>query len=158
LGLFVGYASNSHTYCILNKSTGCIEETVNVECDENNGFHAEQFVSSVVGDEAPSQATSTMGIGHILPQETPHVHVEEGVRAPLVDPPQGKSSPPTQEQDAMGDHLPIQEQDQVPHVRGLDQGPLEPMLSLSVTSTYFMRLFKLESTLCMLHHGMFSTC
>ena len=67
---------------------------MNVECDENNGFHAEQFVSSVVGDEAPSQATSTMGIGHILPQETPHVHVEEeGVRAPLVDPPQGKSSP-----------------------------------------------------------------
>ena len=134
---------------------------MNVECDENNSFHAEQFVSSVVGDEAPSQATSTMGICHILPQETPLVHVEEeGVRAPLVDPPQGKSSPPTQEQDAMGDHVPIQEQDQVPHVRLLDQGPLEPMLSLSlcVTSTYFMRLFKLESTLCMLHHGMFSTC
>ena len=85
---FVGYASNSHTYCILNKSTGCIEEMVNVECDENNSFHAEQFVSSVVGDEAPSQATSTMGIGHILPQETPLVHVEEeGVRAPLVDRP-----------------------------------------------------------------------
>ena len=88
LGLFVGYASNSHTYYILNKSTGCVEEMVNVECDENNGFHAEQFVSSVVGDEAPSQATSTMGIGHILPQETPLVHVEEeGVRAPLVDRP-----------------------------------------------------------------------
>ena len=49
---------------------------MNVECDENNVFHAEQFVLSVVGDEAPSQATSTMGIGHILPQETPLVHVE----------------------------------------------------------------------------------
>ena len=84
---------------------------------------------SVVGHEAPSQATSTMGIDHILPQEAPHVHVQEGVRAPLVDPPQGKSSPPTQEQDAMGDHVPIQEQDQFPHVRVLDQGPLEPMLS-----------------------------
>jgi len=68
LGQFVGYASNSHTYHILSKSTGCIEEMANVECDENNGFHAEQFVSSVVGDEAPSQATSTMGID---------VHVEE---------------------------------------------------------------------------------
>ena len=75
-----------------------------------------------------------------------------------MDPPQGKSSPPTQEQDAMGDHLPIQEQDQVPHVRLLDQGPLEPMLSLSVTSTYFVHLCKLESTLCMLHHSMISTC
>ena len=132
---------------------------MNVECDENNSFHAEQFVSSVVGDEAPSQATSTMGICHILPQETPLVHVEEeGVRAPLVDRPLGKSSPPTQEQDVMGDHIPIQEQDQVPHVRVLDQGPLEPMLSLLVTSTYFMHLFKLESTLCVLHHGMISTC
>ena len=55
LGLFVGYASNSHTYYILNKSTGCIEEMVNVEGDENNGFHVEKFVSSVVADEAPSQ-------------------------------------------------------------------------------------------------------
>jgi hypothetical protein len=115
---------------ILNKSTGCIEEMANEEFDEDNGFHVEQIVSSVVGDEAPSQATSTTGIGHILPQETPHVHVEEeGVRAPLVDPSQGKSSPPTQKQDAMGDHVPIQEQDKVPHVRVLDQGPLEPMLS-----------------------------
>ena len=58
----------------------------------------------------------------------------------------------------MGDHIPIQERDQVPHVRVLDQGPLEPMLSLSVTSTYFMHLFKLGSTLCVLHHGMISTC
>ena len=55
----------------------------------------EQFVSSVVGDEAPSRDTSTMGVGHIIPQETPLAHVEEGVRAPLVDPPQEKSSPPT---------------------------------------------------------------
>ena len=58
----------------------------------------------------------------------------------------------------MGDHIPIQEQDPVPHVRVLDQGPLEPMLSLLVPSTYFMHLFKLESTLCVLHHGMISTC
>ena len=83
---------------------------MNVECDENNGFHAKQFVSSVVGDEAPSQATSTMGIGHILPQETPLVHVEEeGVRAPLEDSPQGKSSPTPLVQDALGSNEPIQE-------------------------------------------------
>ena len=58
----------------------------------------------------------------------------------------------------MVDHVPIQEQDQVPHVLLLYQGPLQPVLSLSVTSTYFMHLFKLESTLCMLHHSMISTC
>ena len=84
------------------------------------GSPKEQIVSSVVGDEAPSQSTRTMGIGHILPQETPHVQVEEeGVRAPLVDPPQGKSSPLTQEQAAMGDHGPIQKQ--VPHVPDQDR-------------------------------------
>ena len=66
--IFVGYASNSHAYRVLNKSTRCIEETVNVEFDEDNGSHVEQIVPSVVGDEAPSQAIRTMGIDHILPQ------------------------------------------------------------------------------------------
>ena len=100
-GIFVGYASNSHSYRVLNKSTGCIEESMNVEFDEDNGSQAKQIVPSVVGDEAPSQVIRTMGIGHILPQETPQVQViEEGVRAPLVDSPQGKSSSPPQEQDA----------------------------------------------------------
>ena len=108
-GIFVGYASNSHAYRVLNKSTGCIEETVNVEFDEDNGSRVEKIVPSVVGDEAPSQAIRTMGIGHILPQETPQVQVEEeGVRAPIVESPQGKSSPSPLVQDAMGDHEPIQ--------------------------------------------------
>ena len=58
-----------------------------------------------------------MGIGLNRPKATPQVQVEEeGVRAPLVDSPQGKSSPPPQGQDAMENHEPIQEQDQVPHV------------------------------------------
>ena len=39
----------------------------------------------------------------------------------------------------MGDHVPIQEQDQVPHVRLLDQGPLEPMLSLG--NKYLLHVF-----------------
>ena len=126
-GIFVGYASNSHAYRVLNKSTGCIEETMNVDFDEDNGPRVKKIVPSVVGDEAPSQAIRTMGIGHILPQETPQVQVEEeGVRAPLVDSPQGKSSPPPQGQDAMGNHEPIQEQDQVPHVPEQDQGQAQP--------------------------------
>ena len=76
-GIFVGYASNFHAYRVLNKSTRCIEETVNVEFDEDKGSHVEQIVPSVVGDEAPSQAIRTMGTGHILPQETHQVQVEE---------------------------------------------------------------------------------
>ena len=68
-----------------------------------------------------------MGIGHIRPQETPQVQVEEeGVRAPLVDSPQGRSSPPPLFQDAPGDLEPIQEQDQVLHVPEQDQGQAQP--------------------------------
>src|SRR3954467_11896862 len=64
-----------------------------------------------------------MGIGHILPQETPQVQViEEGVRAPLKDSPQGKSSPPPQEQDVSGAQAPIQEQEEVPQATEQDQG------------------------------------
>ena len=48
-----------------------------MEFDEDNGSRVEQIVPSVVGDEAPSQAIRTMGIGHILPKETPQVQVEE---------------------------------------------------------------------------------
>jgi hypothetical protein len=64
-----------------------------------------------------------MGIGHIGPQELPQVQVEcEGVRAPLVNTTQGKLSSPTQVQDALGDQVPIQEQNEVPHVPEQDQG------------------------------------
>ena len=43
-----------------------------------------------------------------------------------MDSPQGKSSPPPQVQDATGDHEPIQEQEQVPHVPEQDQGQAQP--------------------------------
>ena len=56
-GIFVEYASNSHAYRVLNKSTGCIEETTNVELDEDNGSQDKQIVPIVVGDEAPSQGS-----------------------------------------------------------------------------------------------------
>ena len=78
-----------------------------MEFDEDNGSCVEQIVPSVVGDEAPSQAIRTMGIGHVLPQEIPQVQVEKGVRSPLVESPQGKSSPPPLVQDATRDHEPI---------------------------------------------------
>ena len=67
-----------------------------------------------------------MGIGHILPQETPQVQVIEGVRAPLEESPQGKSSSPPQGQDASGSQEPIQEQDEVPQASEQDQGQSQP--------------------------------
>src|SRR3954469_22460861 len=102
---------------------GCIEESSNVEFDEDNGSQAKKIVPSVVGDEDPSQVKRTMGIGHILPQETPQVQViEEGSRSPLVETSQGKSSSPPQEQDASGAQAPIQEQHEVPQPPEQDQG------------------------------------
>ena len=56
---------NSHAYLVLNKSMGLIEETCNVEFDENNGSQVEQSGTCDVGDEIPPQAIRRMGIGHI---------------------------------------------------------------------------------------------
>ena len=98
-----------------------------MEFDEDNGSQAKPIVPTVVGDEAPSQVIRTMGIGHILPQETPQVQViEEGSKATLEETPQGKSSSPPQEQDVSGAQAPIQEQDEVPQHPEQDQGKAQP--------------------------------
>ena len=72
------FSSNSHAYRILNKSTGLIEETCNVEFDENNGSQVEQSGTCDVGDEIPPQAIRRMGVGFILPIEEPLVAEGEG--------------------------------------------------------------------------------
>ena len=68
-GIFVGYGSNSYTYRFYNKLSGRIEESINVEFDENNGSREEQVALSDVGDEAPSQAIRSMGVGNLIPVE-----------------------------------------------------------------------------------------
>jgi len=85
-GIFVGYATNSHAYRVLNKSTGLIKETCNVEFDKNNGSQVEQSGSCDVGDEIPPQAIRRMGVGHILPTEEPLVAEGEGQSSIQVDP------------------------------------------------------------------------
>jgi hypothetical protein len=67
-GIFVGNATNSCGYRVLNTSNGLIEETCNVEFDENNGSQVEQSGLSDVGDEIPPQAIRRMGVGHFLPE------------------------------------------------------------------------------------------
>ena len=52
-GIFLGYPKNSHAYRVLNKSDVLIEETCNVEFDENNGSQLEQSGLCDVGDEIP---------------------------------------------------------------------------------------------------------
>ena len=77
-GIFVGYSTNSHAYRVLNKPTRLIEETCNVEFDENNGSQVEQSGTCDVGDEIPPQAIRRMGIRHTLPIEEPLVAEGEG--------------------------------------------------------------------------------
>src|SRR6187401_3686998 len=85
-GIFVGYATNSHAYRVLNKSNGLIEEMCNVEFDENNGSQVEQSGTCDVGDEIPPQAIRRMGVGYILPIEEPLVADGEGQCSTQVEP------------------------------------------------------------------------
>ena len=70
-GIFVGYATNSHAYRVLNKSTGLIEETCNMEFDENNSFQVEQSSIYDVGDEIPPRAIRRMGLVKYSPSRNP---------------------------------------------------------------------------------------
>ena len=85
-GIFVGYASNSNAYRVLNKSSRLIEETCNMEFDENNGSQVEQSGTCDVGDEIPPQAIRRMGVGFILPIEEPLVAKGEGQCSTQVEP------------------------------------------------------------------------
>jgi hypothetical protein len=85
-GIFVGYAANSHTYRIYNISTGCVEESMNVEFDEDNGSQAGHIDHDVVDDEPPSIAIRRMGIGEIIPVEEPLVKQEVGTSSMQVEP------------------------------------------------------------------------
>jgi hypothetical protein len=87
VGILVGYAANSHTYRVYNISTGCVEESMNVEFVEDNGSQAEHIDHDDVGDDAPSQAIRTMGIGELIPIEGPIDDTqEEGTSSTQVEP------------------------------------------------------------------------
>ena len=70
-GIFVGYATNSHAYRVLNKSTGLIEETCNMEFDVNNGSQVEQSDTCDVGDEIPPQAIRRRANSSSAPNSNP---------------------------------------------------------------------------------------
>jgi hypothetical protein len=41
-GFLIGYGTNEHAYCVFNKTTGCVDTTVDVNFDESNGSQREQ--------------------------------------------------------------------------------------------------------------------
>jgi hypothetical protein len=41
-GFLIGYGTNEHAYRVFNKTTGCVETTVDVKFDESNSYQREQ--------------------------------------------------------------------------------------------------------------------
>jgi hypothetical protein len=54
-GIFLGYASNAHGYCVLNKTTACVKVTCNLTFDESNGSQVEQVDELCVGKDVPAE-------------------------------------------------------------------------------------------------------
>jgi hypothetical protein len=52
-GFLLGYGTNEHTYHVINKTTGCVEVTVDVNFDESNGSQVEQVDKNLVDEEEP---------------------------------------------------------------------------------------------------------
>ena len=116
-GFLLGYGTNEHAYRVFNKTTGCVEVTVDVKFDESNGSHVEQVDNNLVDmEEPPSLSIMRMGLGEVRPRESStQAPIEESNKdqpssTTRVEPP--SSQVPQDHSQALGD-----DQDQ-----GNDQG------------------------------------
>jgi hypothetical protein len=65
----LGYGTNEHAYRVFNKTTGCVETTVEVKFDESNGSQREQVSENIVDDEEPPNVSIfRMGTGEVMPR------------------------------------------------------------------------------------------
>jgi hypothetical protein len=69
-GFFLGYHSNSRTYRVFNKNSGCVETPCDAVFDDTNGSQVVQYYLDAVDDEeAPCGALQRMAIGDVRPQD-----------------------------------------------------------------------------------------
>jgi hypothetical protein len=69
-GFLIGYGTNEHAYHVFNKTTGCVETTVDVKFDESNGSQRDQVNENLVDDKEPSSVSIfRMGTGEVMPRE-----------------------------------------------------------------------------------------
>jgi hypothetical protein len=62
--------TNEHAYCVFNKTTGCVETTIDVKFDESIGSQREQVSENLVDDEEPpSVSIFRMGTSEVMPCE-----------------------------------------------------------------------------------------
>jgi hypothetical protein len=115
-GFLLGYGTNEYAYHVFNKTTGCVEITVDVKFDESNGSQQEQVSENLVDDEEPpSVSIFRMGTGEVMPRE---VQVQAPVDSNNQDPSSSTrvEAPSSQ---ANQDESQVHGDD---HGRGFDQG------------------------------------
>ena len=96
-GFLIGYGTNEHAYRVFNKTTGCVETTVDVKFDETNGSQVEQVNENFVDDEEPPhESIMRMGIGEVRPQE---VEVQAPVDTRDQEPPSSTRVEPSSSQE-----------------------------------------------------------
>jgi hypothetical protein len=84
-GFLIGYGTNEHACRVFNKTTSCVETTVDVKIDESNGSQREQVSENLVDDEKPpSVSIFRMGTSEVMPCE---VQVQAPVDTSNQDPP-----------------------------------------------------------------------
>jgi hypothetical protein len=52
-GFLLGYDTNEHAYHVFNKTTDCVEVTVDITFDKSNGSQVEQVYKNLVDEEEP---------------------------------------------------------------------------------------------------------
>jgi transposase InsO family protein len=84
-GFLIGYGTKEHAYRVFNKTTGCVETTVDVKFDESNGSQRDKVSENLVDDEEPpSVSIFRMGTGEVMARE---VQVQALVDTSNQDPP-----------------------------------------------------------------------
>jgi hypothetical protein len=133
-GFLLGYGTNEHTYHVFNKTTGCVDATVDVTFDEPNSFQVELVDNNLVDEEQPpSLSIMRIGLGEMMPCEVQtQTPVEERNNDPSsstrVEPP---SSQQPQDQNQVhgidqGGQQGGEAQEVAPQVENDDDGPIQP--------------------------------
>jgi hypothetical protein len=101
-GFLLGYDSNTKAYRVFNKSSGLVEVYSDAVFDETNGSPREQDdLDDVDEDDVPTVVMRTMAIGDVRLQE--QQDQDQPSSSTLV-------------------HPPTQDEEQVTHDKGMDQG------------------------------------
>ena len=108
-------------------TTGCVKESMNVEFDKDNGSQAGHIDHDDAGDDPPSQAIRTMGIGELIPLEEATDDAQgEGTTSTQVEPSTSTTNQENAQEQEHDLHQHGQEDNQEPSSLGGEQEHQEP--------------------------------